>query len=386
MTESTSPSTAHTEPDTVAAILSKTSEEQQSVPPTSSKVNLSLEQYNEIYERFQKQLHEQFEQHLEQEFAKYIANVSDPAITEEHVQPTHADECDAGTDITWPASIEQLGETDGDTSDSNSDAGLTTITTSSGAGSSVGSSAIRRVTARSKDNDTTLAGPNKNSTSDGLHLVNGKSLSQVVSEQNVSRAFKEAFKEVLDNATTPADDMDEGWNATNTDDGDGDCESEGEKRKIYSSNRLQESSRRLESIKRVDNLHRRRPATKPSLPIPESLIKALPRDTVNQLSALAKVMVDTGLPGTKRTAKLAYVPAKEKESAKEEEVKVPRIRGSKLEYKRMDELYNKERHDYYLTDTTTDKKSSDDVWEEYSFIVRRTFSMYSIIPAHCISD
>ncbi|KAI5785369.1 P-loop containing nucleoside triphosphate hydrolase protein [Pyronema domesticum] len=85
-------------------------------------------------------------------------------------------------------------------------------------------------------------------------------------------------------------------------------------------------------------------------------------------------MVDTGLPGTKRTAKLAYVPAKEKECTKEEEVKVPRIRGSKLEYKRMDELYNKERHDYYLTDTTTDKKSSDDVWEEYSFIVRRTFN------------
>ncbi|KAI5816128.1 hypothetical protein BZA77DRAFT_387834 [Pyronema omphalodes] len=384
MTESTSPSTAHTEPDTVAAILSKTSEEQQKqqqqqqqqqqpIPPTSSKVNLSVDQYFKIYERFQKQLLEQFEQHLEQEFAKYIANVSDPAITGEHVQPTHADECDAGTDITWPASIEQLGETDGDASDSNSDAGLTTTTTSSGAGSSVGSSAIRRVTARSRDNSTTLTGANNNSTSDGLHIVNGKSLSHVVSEQNVSRAFQEAFKEVLDDAKTPADDIDEGWNATNTDDGDGDCESEGEKRKIYSYNRHQESSKRSESIKRMENSHRRRLPTKPPSHLTTPLLPPLSRERCDQLKALANVIVGEDRAG-KRMSDLAYVPAKEKETVKEEEVKLPRVRGSKLEYKRMDELYNKERHDYYLTDTTTDKKSSDDVWEEYSFIVRRTFN------------
>jgi hypothetical protein len=57
----------------------------------------------------------------------------------------------------------------------------------------------------------------------------------------------------------------------------------------------------------------------------------------------------------------------------------PRVRGSKAEYKRLDELYNKSIHDYYLAETTQSLHGTDDVWEEYTFVVRRTFGTLSAI-------
>ena len=52
-----------------------------------------------------------------------------------------------------------------------------------------------------------------------------------------------------------------------------------------------------------------------------------------------------------------------------------RVRGSRGEFKRLDELYNKSIHDYYLAETTTSPHGADDIWEEYTFVVRRTFGM-----------
>lgn len=51
----------------------------------------------------------------------------------------------------------------------------------------------------------------------------------------------------------------------------------------------------------------------------------------------------------------------------------PRERASKLEFKRLDHLYNKNIHDFYLTESTKSRRDKDDKWEEYIFVVRRRF-------------
>jgi hypothetical protein len=53
-----------------------------------------------------------------------------------------------------------------------------------------------------------------------------------------------------------------------------------------------------------------------------------------------------------------------------------RVRASKLEYKRLDHLYNKNIHDFYLTESTKSPGDKSDKWEEYIFVVRRRFGMY----------
>lgn len=77
--------------------------------------------------------------------------------------------------------------------------------------------------------------------------------------------------------------------------------------------------------------------------------------------------------------------------------KKERIRASKMEFKRLDELYvfqpwfmggfvltywgfyryNKAIHDFYLAESTPSPSAKDDKWEEYIFVVRRRFGMYS---------
>jgi hypothetical protein len=46
-------------------------------------------------------------------------------------------------------------------------------------------------------------------------------------------------------------------------------------------------------------------------------------------------------------------------------------RGSKLEYKRVDQLWDSTIHNYKLTDTAEDEESSE--YDQYLFNVRRTF-------------
>lgn len=58
---------------------------------------------------------------------------------------------------------------------------------------------------------------------------------------------------------------------------------------------------------------------------------------------------------------------------KEEEEKVVRERASKLEFKRLDELYNKNIHDFYLAESNAQSSQKEDKWEEYIFIIRRRF-------------
>lgn len=49
----------------------------------------------------------------------------------------------------------------------------------------------------------------------------------------------------------------------------------------------------------------------------------------------------------------------------------PKKRGSKLEFKRVDQLWDSSIHNYKLTDTKEDVKSSE--YDQYLFNVRRTF-------------
>ncbi|KAI5840555.1 hypothetical protein DFP73DRAFT_482409 [Morchella snyderi] len=53
--------------------------------------------------------------------------------------------------------------------------------------------------------------------------------------------------------------------------------------------------------------------------------------------------------------------------------KKARVRASKMEFKRLDEVYNKAIHDFYLAESSTSPSAKDDKWEEYIFVVRRRF-------------
>ncbi|PUU80698.1 hypothetical protein B9Z19DRAFT_1078786 [Tuber borchii] len=50
-----------------------------------------------------------------------------------------------------------------------------------------------------------------------------------------------------------------------------------------------------------------------------------------------------------------------------------RIRSSKLDYKRLDELYNKTTHDFYFAESSQSPAGKEDKWEEYLFVIRRRF-------------
>ena len=66
---------------------------------------------------------------------------------------------------------------------------------------------------------------------------------------------------------------------------------------------------------------------------------------------------------------VADVTVKEVSSATR--TQTPRVRASKLEFKRLDHLYNKSIHDFYLAESSRNSNDKDDKWEEYVFIVRR---------------
>ncbi len=71
----------------------------------------------------------------------------------------------------------------------------------------------------------------------------------------------------------------------------------------------------------------------------------------------------------KQLATLGLDPASLKKAKKDKKVK--RKRGSKLEYKRVDQLWDSTIHNYKLTDTAEDEESSE--YDQYLFNVRRTF-------------
>lgn len=57
--------------------------------------------------------------------------------------------------------------------------------------------------------------------------------------------------------------------------------------------------------------------------------------------------------------------------AKKGDKKIKKKRASKLEYKRVDQLWDSTIHNYKLTDTAEDEESSE--YDQYLFNVRRTF-------------
>ncbi|RPA77184.1 P-loop containing nucleoside triphosphate hydrolase protein [Ascobolus immersus RN42] len=67
------------------------------------------------------------------------------------------------------------------------------------------------------------------------------------------------------------------------------------------------------------------------------------------------------------------VPEKAEKKAEEEVKPVARIRGSKKEFRRLDELYDKGKNTFYLAETHTTSSQKEDEWEEYVFIVKRKF-------------
>lgn len=71
----------------------------------------------------------------------------------------------------------------------------------------------------------------------------------------------------------------------------------------------------------------------------------------------------------RQLAALGLDPLGQKKSKKEKKVK--KKRGSKLEYKRVDQLWDSTIHNYKLTDTAEDEESSE--YDQYLFNVRRTF-------------
>ena len=79
---------------------------------------------------------------------------------------------------------------------------------------------------------------------------------------------------------------------------------------------------------------------------------------------------------------VADVTVKEVSSATR--TQTPRVRASKLEFKRLDHLYNKSIHDFYLAESSRNSNDKDDKWEEYVFIVRRRFggSLITCAPPH----
>jgi hypothetical protein len=71
----------------------------------------------------------------------------------------------------------------------------------------------------------------------------------------------------------------------------------------------------------------------------------------------------------RQLAALGLDPLGQKKAKKEKKVK--KKRGSKLEYKRVDQLWDSTIHNYKLTDTAEDEESSE--YDQYLFNVRRTF-------------
>jgi hypothetical protein len=71
----------------------------------------------------------------------------------------------------------------------------------------------------------------------------------------------------------------------------------------------------------------------------------------------------------KQLAALGLDPVSLKKAKKEKKGK--KKRGSKLEFKRVDQLWDSTIHNYKLTDTAEDEESSE--YDQYLFNVRRTF-------------
>jgi hypothetical protein len=82
----------------------------------------------------------------------------------------------------------------------------------------------------------------------------------------------------------------------------------------------------------------------------------------------------------KQLAVLGLDPIGLKKSKRDKKTK--KKRGSKLEFKRVDQLWDSTIHNYKLTDTAEDEESSE--YDQYLFNVRRTFDWegkYKVCPA-----
>jgi hypothetical protein len=69
------------------------------------------------------------------------------------------------------------------------------------------------------------------------------------------------------------------------------------------------------------------------------------------------------------------------------EKKIKKKRASKLEFKRVDQLWDSTIHNYKLTDTAEDEESSE--YDQYLFNVRRTFDWegkYKVSSVHATSN
>ena len=55
-----------------------------------------------------------------------------------------------------------------------------------------------------------------------------------------------------------------------------------------------------------------------------------------------------------------------------------RVRASKVEYRKLDELWSKNKHDFYLAESSPSPSGLFDEWEEYIFIVRKKFGKFPL--------
>lgn len=69
----------------------------------------------------------------------------------------------------------------------------------------------------------------------------------------------------------------------------------------------------------------------------------------------------------------APFPGEDSQELDENGEPIVRVRASKMEYKKLDELFNKHIYDFYLTETATEGNTKEDKWEEYVFVVIRKF-------------
>jgi hypothetical protein len=61
----------------------------------------------------------------------------------------------------------------------------------------------------------------------------------------------------------------------------------------------------------------------------------------------------------------------------------PRVRANKLEFRRLDELYDKSAHKFFLAETAKSPSAKEDVWEEYVFVVIRIFGIVPLRGCAC---
>jgi hypothetical protein len=107
-----------------------------------------------------------------------------------------------------------------------------------------------------------------------------------------------------------------------------------------------------------------------------------PRTSHKQVSGRARRGINSGRNGGPTNGGIFLGGRKyiDMDAHDEDHLGTPKVRASKLEYKRLDHLYSKNNHDFYLTESTKSPGDKDDAWEEYIFVVRRRFGTYASFP------